>query len=175
MEILHCSLFLLVTTVLLVQNAVNVDAARHHHLGKKQKNKNPPELSPAYAPTPGETPASPSPDNPPSIPSDPSYGPPQTRPVSNSSTSCIFDVTDFGAVGDGSNDDTDAFRTAWKAACQVENGVVLVPSGLSFVITSTIFSGPCQPGLVFQVRNDFFSLFFLLFTCHNSFISSKHY
>lgn len=106
-------------------------------------------IFPAYAPTPASSP----PDYPPpSIPSDPSYGPPETQPDSNSSTSCVFDVTDFGAVGDGDTDDTAAFRSAWKAACQVENAVVLVPSDLVFTITSTIFSGPCQPGLVFQVR-----------------------
>ncbi|PIN19452.1 Polygalacturonase [Handroanthus impetiginosus] len=148
MDISHCFLVLLITTVLLIQDATNVDARYHHHLGKKQKNKNPPNPSPAYAPAPA--PASPSP----SIPSDPGYDPTPTRPdepINNSNTSCIFYVTDFGAVGDGSTDDTAAFKSAWKAACQVENGVVLVPSNLVFMITSTIFSGPCQPGLVFQV------------------------
>lgn len=67
------------------------------------------------------------------------------------STDCIFDVRDYGAVGDGSADDTAAFRAAWKAACAVEAGVVLAPSDYVFKITSTIFSGPCKPGLVFQV------------------------
>ncbi|KAJ1388277.1 Pectin lyase fold/virulence factor [Sesbania bispinosa] len=54
-------------------------------------------------------------------------------------------------VGDGSADDTAAFREAWKAACAVESGVILAPENYSFKITSTIFSGPCKPGLVFQV------------------------
>ncbi|XP_010921358.2 polygalacturonase At1g48100 [Elaeis guineensis] len=74
-----------------------------------------------------------------------------TDPCNSSSDPCIFDVRSFGAVGDGSTDDTEAFRSAWKEACSVESGTLLVPSDGVFMITSTIFSGPCQPGLVFQV------------------------
>lgn len=129
-----------------------VEGRYHYH--KKQKKAGdpgspapPPDLSPS--PEPSAPPPSPSPSpviGPPSIPSDPSPDP------RSSGASCIFDVTTFGAVGDGSTDDTAAFRAAWKAACAVESGTVLAPSGYSFMITSTIFSGPCQPGLVFQVR-----------------------
>lgn len=74
-----------------------------------------------------------------------------TDPSNSSSGPCIFDVRSYGAVGDGSTDDTEAFREAWKAACSVESSTLLVPSDGVFMITSTIFSGPCQPGLVFQV------------------------
>lgn len=66
-------------------------------------------------------------------------------------TSCIFNVSDYGAVGDEDTDNNDAFRAAWKEACRVENRVVLVPSDLVFLITSTI-SGTCESGLVFQVE-----------------------
>ncbi|XP_051127753.1 polygalacturonase At1g48100 isoform X2 [Andrographis paniculata] len=123
---------------------------RHHHhrIGRTQRDKNTAAqvVSPAPSPDPHDeeiiisigAPA-PAPLAP-AAPSDP-----------DDNSSCIFDVTAFGAVGDGATDDTEAFRSAWKEACQVENGVVLVPSELVFVITSTIFSGPCQPGLVFQV------------------------
>ncbi|KAH6808570.1 Pectin lyase-like superfamily protein [Perilla frutescens var. frutescens] len=143
MKLLHLTLFLLIA----IQNAANANGARHHHSPKKPKtHKNPRKLSHAYAPSPTPTPT---PTYPPSIPSDPSRDP--TQPDENTNTTCIFDVTEFGAVGDGSSDDTAAFRSAWKAACQVENSVVLAPSGLVFMITSTIFSGPCQPGLVLQV------------------------
>uniref|UniRef100_A0A1D1Y641 Polygalacturonase At1g48100 n=1 Tax=Anthurium amnicola TaxID=1678845 RepID=A0A1D1Y641_9ARAE len=79
----------------------------------------------------------------PIVPSDPYI--PRSDP-------CVFDVTSYGAVGDGSTDDTAAFKSAWKAACAVENGVLLVPSDSSFMIRSAIFSGPCQPGFVFQVN-----------------------
>ncbi|KAF6156486.1 hypothetical protein GIB67_011287 [Kingdonia uniflora] len=67
------------------------------------------------------------------------------------SESCIFDVTSFGAVGNCSTDDIDAFRAARKAACAVESGVLLAPADYTFIIRSTIFSGPCKPGVVFQV------------------------
>ncbi|KAL3812235.1 hypothetical protein ACJIZ3_013503 [Penstemon smallii] len=120
-------LLLIIAVFLLLQN---VDSRYHYHKG----NPNPiPPLLPEESP----------------IPSDQSYGPAPSQPGNTSN--CIFDVTDFGAVGDGASDDTGAFRDAWKAACQVENGVVLAPSDMVFTITSTIFSGPCQPGLVFQI------------------------
>ncbi|BAF17000.1 polygalacturonase At1g48100 [Oryza sativa Japonica Group] len=64
---------------------------------------------------------------------------------------CVFDVRAFGAVGDGTTDDTEAFRAAWRAACAVESAVISVPSDGTFTITTTTFTGPCKPGLVFQV------------------------
>lgn len=70
----------------------------------------------------------------------------------NSVSSCVFDVKTYGAIGNGSTDDTPAFVAAWKAACAVESATLLVPFGFTFMITSTLFSGPCKPGLVFQVR-----------------------
>lgn len=88
----------------------------------------------------------------PTVPSDPYPFP--GEPVGadpGSQGPCIFDVTDYGAVGDGENDDTDAFVAAWKDACSVKSGVVLAPAGGVFLITSTTFAGPCKPGLVFQV------------------------
>ncbi|KAL8481270.1 hypothetical protein ACS0TY_027163 [Phlomoides rotata] len=163
MEFSHSTFFSLLTILLLLQNILIVDSRYHYHrIGKKQKTKTPP----AYAPAPEDhSPASPptppayapapedhSPASPPTFPSDPIYAPPPPEtPAGNDTTSCIFNVTDFGAVGDGDSDDTAAFRSAWKEACQVENGVVLAPSDLSFTITSTIFSGPCLPGLTFQI------------------------
>ncbi|RWW66185.1 hypothetical protein BHE74_00026503 [Ensete ventricosum] len=78
-------------------------------------------------------------------------------PSNSTSDSCAFDVRSFGAVGDGVTDDTEAFRSAWRAACSVESATLLVPSDGVFMITSTIFSGPCQPGLVFQLIRFFMS------------------
>ncbi|KAJ0980556.1 hypothetical protein J5N97_008811 [Dioscorea zingiberensis] len=77
--------------------------------------------------------------------------PPVAPPPDNDTDPCIFNVRAYGAVGDGSTDDTAAFRSAWKDACSTESGVLLVPSDGMFSITSSIFSGPCQPGFVFQV------------------------
>nr|GMD63953.1 polygalacturonase At1g48100 [Ipomoea batatas] len=60
-------------------------------------------------------------------------------------------------VGDGMTDDTQAFKEAWDAACQVESATLLVPSAYSFLIHSTIFTGPCQTGFVFQAVRFFMS------------------
>ncbi|XP_037460750.1 polygalacturonase At1g48100-like [Triticum dicoccoides] len=64
---------------------------------------------------------------------------------------CVFDVRAYGATGESTADDTEAFRAAWRAACAVESAVLLVPSDGTFTISTTTFSGPCKPGLVFQV------------------------
>jgi hypothetical protein len=68
---------------------------------------------------------------------------------------CVFDVREYGATGESTADDTEAFRAAWSAACAVESAVLLVPSDGTFTISSTTFSGPCKPGFVFQVRTHF--------------------
>ncbi|XP_041001796.1 polygalacturonase At1g48100-like [Juglans microcarpa x Juglans regia] len=125
-----------ITASLFFQNSSNVEGRYHYH---KKQNKS----SPA-PPHESQDPSSPA--NPPSAPSDPYPNDP-----GSSSTNSVFDVTSFGAVGDGCTDDTAAFTAAWKAACAVESGVVLAPADYCFIITSTIFSGPCKPGLVFQV------------------------
>ncbi|KAL5140838.1 Polygalacturonase [Glycine soja] len=139
MSLIHWSLILWITMMMLIiHNLDNVEGRYHYHRGKKK-------ISPA--PTPPEDSPSPPPSNSPSVPSDP-Y---PNDPPGDSPSGCIFDVRSFGAVGDGSADDTDAFVAAWKEACAVESGVVLVPEDHCFKITSTIFTGPCKPGLVFQV------------------------
>jgi subtilisin family serine protease len=40
-----------------------------------------------------------------------------------------LNVQDFGAVGDGTKDDTEAFAAAIKAAAETGNGAVFVPRG----------------------------------------------
>ncbi|KAK4273309.1 hypothetical protein QN277_021736 [Acacia crassicarpa] len=76
---------------------------------------------------------------------------PSPRPSYNASG--FFDVRTFGAVGDGISDDTKAFKMAWDTACQSDlpQNVIRVPSGFSFMIQSTIFTGPCQGRIVFKV------------------------
>lgn len=138
-------LFVWISIFLFSHHQSNVEGRSHFH--KKQKNKSSSKGSPVPQPPDYSPPQDPSPPPPPPVPSDPNDG------GNSSSEPCIFDVTTFGAVGDGSSDDTAAFRSAWKEACAVENGVLLAPSGYDFTITSTIFSGPCKPGLVFQVRH----------------------
>ncbi|GMY27997.1 polygalacturonase At1g48100 [Fagus crenata] len=145
MDIVHTLLAIWITASLLFQNSSNVEGRYHNHKKQKGSHKGSPgSKSPVSPPSPHD-PSSPT-SPPPSVPSDP-Y---PTDP-GNCSTDCIFDVTSYGAVGDGSADDTAAFRAAWKEACAVESAVVLAPADKSFIITSTIFTGPCKPGLVFQV------------------------
>lgn len=73
---------------------------------------------------------------------------------SSSSSAAIFSVMSFGAVGDGVTDDTQAFKMAWDAACHAIAPcatTVLVPNHYSFMIQSTIFTGPCSNGIIFKV------------------------
>ncbi|XP_021889434.1 polygalacturonase At1g48100 [Carica papaya] len=162
MEIGRGGLAILVFTALLIHYSSNVEGRYHFH--KKQKTKepskgshpvdspdsqDPPSVPSDPYPMPAPPEELPSPSAPsPSIPSDP-Y---PNDPSANSTSNCIFDVTTFGAVGDGSADDTAAFTAAWKAACASDSGVLLAPADHVFMVTSTIFSGPCKPGLVFQVE-----------------------
>ncbi|CAM8890589.1 hypothetical protein QQ045_027017 [Rhodiola kirilowii] len=141
MELLPRILVFWVLIIALIYiSSVRVDGRYHYH---KNAKKNAPPSDADSAPA----------ESPPYAPSTPALAPPpptEDEP-GTSDQPCVFDVTAYGAVGDGETDDTAAFRTAWKAACQVENGVVLAPADHSFIVTSTIFSGPCKPGLVFQV------------------------
>ncbi|KAG4119953.1 hypothetical protein ERO13_D11G111900v2 [Gossypium hirsutum] len=113
-----------------------------------------PEPSSPFAPEPASGPFAPEPSSPsaphPTVPFAPEPSSPSNDGNANISTG-VFDVRNFGAVGDGVTDDTEAFKMAWDSACQVNASVLHVPSGFSFMIQSTIFTGPCQGGLVFQV------------------------
>ncbi|OAP19249.1 hypothetical protein AXX17_AT1G42150 [Arabidopsis thaliana] len=134
-------LVIYIISTVLFGHFTNVARARYHYHKGRHGVTHP---LPPPPPPPLET------ANPPDqVPSDP-YPSPDPAP-GDSDSGCVFDVTSFGAVGDGSCDDTAAFQDAWKAACAVESGVVLAPEGGVFKITSTIFSGPCKPGLVFQL------------------------
>ncbi|GLJ10106.1 hypothetical protein SUGI_0122260 [Cryptomeria japonica] len=42
-----------------------------------------------------------------------------------------FNIQTYGAVGDGVNDDSEAFTNAWNAACNVSSATLLVPDGTS--------------------------------------------
>ncbi|KAJ8767364.1 hypothetical protein K2173_017408 [Erythroxylum novogranatense] len=145
MEIVRWSLLVLIAATLFLQNSSNVEGRYHFHKRKNKTKGSPVSAPPANSPVP-EDPNPPTPYDPPTIPSDPYPNDP-----GNASSARTFDVTSYGAVGDGSNDDTAAFREAWKAACAVESAILLAPSGYTYMITSTIFSGPCKPRLVFQV------------------------
>ncbi|XP_020520413.1 polygalacturonase At1g48100 [Amborella trichopoda] len=63
----------------------------------------------------------------------------------------ILDVLSFGAMGDGTSDDSKAFLATWAAACKVESAIFEVPSEFRFLIGPLTFRGPCEPGLVLKI------------------------
>ncbi|XVF24804.1 hypothetical protein REPUB_Repub13aG0159300 [Reevesia pubescens] len=58
----------------------------------------------------------------------------------------IINVVDYGAVGDGITDDSQAFIKAWVAVCGVRSrmAVLNVPSGKKFLLKPFQFAGPCK-------------------------------
>ncbi|XP_057982359.1 probable polygalacturonase At1g80170 [Malania oleifera] len=54
----------------------------------------------------------------------------------------VFDVTHYGAAGDGFTDDTQAFRHAWEDTCNsMGSPTMLVPLGRTFLLHSVVFDG----------------------------------
>ncbi|MCI13525.1 polygalacturonase, partial [Trifolium medium] len=127
MEFIHGLYILFITLILFNYNLRNVEGRNHIHT-KQRKVSTPAPSESSNEPTNTS-------NSSPSVPSDPYPNDPR-----DSSSDCIFDVRSFGAIGDGSCDDTPAFKKAWKAACAVESGILLVPENYTFKITSTIFS-----------------------------------
>ncbi|KAJ1283460.1 hypothetical protein BS78_03G129900 [Paspalum vaginatum] len=111
--------------------------ARHHH-GKHTKSSSARAPGPAPGPAHGGRAVSPPSDAP----------APASAPAA-----AVYDVVkDFGAVGDGVADDTDAIKTAWDVACQDDgDGVVLAGAGYSFLVHTTTFTGPCQGSVTIQL------------------------
>ncbi|PRQ44656.1 putative polygalacturonase [Rosa chinensis] len=55
-----------------------------------------------------------------------------------------FNVLDYGAVGDGQTDDSEAFLKAWSDLCAANGTPALViPMEKTFLLQPTKFSGPC--------------------------------
>ncbi|XP_054809647.1 polygalacturonase At1g48100 [Prosopis cineraria] len=129
----------------------------HHGGGSHSKPKppssplppphHPPKAPPRYKITPSPS------TSPPPFPKPkkgtPSASPPKGYNVGHSS---IFNVLDFGAKGDGKADDTQAFQTAWAAACKAQASTMLIPADYVFLVGPISFSGPfCKPNIVFQL------------------------
>ncbi|XP_057965549.1 exopolygalacturonase-like [Malania oleifera] len=64
----------------------------------------------------------------------------------------VFNIRDYGAIGDGQTDNAKAFSNAWTAACQW-NGKsrVYVPFG-SYLLSSAVFKGPCNGPISFRIQ-----------------------
>ncbi|KAJ3680960.1 hypothetical protein LUZ60_015449 [Juncus effusus] len=81
--------------------------------------------------------------------------PPSITHTPSNDSKYVHNVISYGAVGDGKTEDTKAFNTAWKSACnQSIKSTLLAPKGYSFFVEPTVFSGPCQNPLIFQVDGD---------------------
>ncbi|PHU17382.1 Polygalacturonase [Capsicum chinense] len=145
---LLCVICVIITSILLFDShSINVEG--RHHISKKTNSK-----IVSYAPITIEGCVNeplPSPSLSPAA--SPSNVAPSESP--DLSPDYIFDVMEYGAVGDGSTDDTEAFIETCKDACQVESVVLLAPVDRTFMITTTIFSDPWKPGLEFQGPNGF--------------------
>ncbi|CAF2116944.1 unnamed protein product [Brassica oleracea var. botrytis] len=139
--------------IALIITLTSLTESRYHHHKEKHKHNShnhhsskpePPSSSISQPPTPPPGPDdSPSPSLPPSPSDDP-----------EEDNNGVYDVRKFGAVGDGAADDTEAFKTAWDSSCSNGNdtvSVLLVPYGYTFMIQSTIFTGPCHSYQLFQV------------------------
>ncbi|KAI5562840.1 hypothetical protein BDE02_15G076600 [Populus trichocarpa] len=80
-----------------------------------------------------------------------------TSTQSRSLRSCnqVYNVIDYGAVGDGDTDDTQAFKDAWKDVCKSSScsvPIIQVPSGKSFLLQPLTFNGECKPDqIIFQI------------------------
>ncbi|TXG70441.1 hypothetical protein EZV62_005376 [Acer yangbiense] len=65
--------------------------------------------------------------------------------TSSDDTVTTVSVDDFGAKGDGTSDDTQAFMKAWKQACNSSpEAVMVVPEEKTYHVKPIRFSGPCK-------------------------------
>ncbi|CAM0877105.1 unnamed protein product [Alopecurus aequalis] len=65
----------------------------------------------------------------------------------------VFILDNYGARGDGKNDDTQALAKAWNVACSSSRPAeLLVPKGKSYLLKSTTLSGPCKSTVVLMVK-----------------------
>ncbi|GJR17110.1 probable polygalacturonase [Tanacetum coccineum] len=63
----------------------------------------------------------------------------------------VYDVTSFGAIGDGMKDDTKAFLQAWNSLCNDKSPypTLHIPPGKTFLISPVAFNGPCKYSSVY--------------------------
>ncbi|KAK4479724.1 hypothetical protein RD792_015256 [Penstemon davidsonii] len=65
----------------------------------------------------------------------------------------IFNVMNYGAVGNGRTDDSQAFSRAWTAACQAQTSssipTVYIPQKRTFFLSPLQFSGPCKSSRIY--------------------------
>ncbi|GLT98560.1 hypothetical protein SLE2022_160600 [Rubroshorea leprosula] len=64
-----------------------------------------------------------------------------------------FDVTKYGATGDGKSDDSQAFIKAWKDVCgsTSKNPTLIIPEGKTYLLNPIKFEGPCKSAVAVQI------------------------
>ncbi|XP_058205305.1 polygalacturonase [Rhododendron vialii] len=60
-------------------------------------------------------------------------------------------VDHYGAKGDGSSDDTQAFKKAWSNACSSKSAAVFLVPQKTYLVKPITFPGPCNSGLTVQI------------------------
>ncbi|CAA7025826.1 unnamed protein product [Microthlaspi erraticum] len=75
-----------------------------------------------------------------------------TRPRLRPRSERLLHVGDYGAKGNGFNDDTQAFAEAWKRACSSKVKTrILVPQNYTSLVRPIDLSGPCKARLTLQI------------------------
>ncbi|KAF7837039.1 putative polygalacturonase [Senna tora] len=61
-----------------------------------------------------------------------------------------FNILNFGAKGNGQDDDSQAFLKAWGAVCNATQGIptLFIPKGKTFMLQPLVFQGPCKPSTI---------------------------
>jgi hypothetical protein len=153
----HSPISTILFSIYFLTSFLSIQARHHFHTKHKHyshSHNSSSEIS--LPPSPLPSPTSSAPEEAPSTSPSPSPSP--------EVASGLLDVRKFGAIGDGITDDTESFKMAWDTACQSESdlNVIFVPPGFSFIVQSTIFTGPCKGGLVLKVMYlQFFSCIIL--------------
>ncbi|KAK4797413.1 hypothetical protein SAY86_029739 [Trapa natans] len=64
----------------------------------------------------------------------------------------VFLIDDHGAAGDGSHDDTEAFKRIWKTACSLKvPSKIIIPAGKTYLLSPVDLSGPCRSKVILQI------------------------
>ncbi|XP_076923537.1 exopolygalacturonase clone GBGA483-like [Bidens hawaiensis] len=66
--------------------------------------------------------------------------------IPQTTSAASYDVTAYGAKGDGYTDDTNAFNQAWAGVCNDTSRypTLVIPPGKTFLIGLIMFNGPCK-------------------------------
>ncbi|KAI3920343.1 hypothetical protein MKX01_000682 [Papaver californicum] len=63
----------------------------------------------------------------------------------------VYNVNDYGAKGDGYNNDTQAFKDAWDVVCSLRSRSILeIPMG-SYLVWPVDFAGPCRSKVTLNI------------------------